>query len=214
MGFLERHTGEVRRSADGAARPRGRYDAQRGPRNGGSTDPLYDPTPRRAHAEPAGRPLTPRARRTDLVELLGRTVLEARTQRICREYGLIPHAAAGSGLSRSYLARDEGVEIAADAHGTVTTVFLHFLGDDGFATYHGEIPGGGGSVPRRAALWAELGRPDVSGDPYREPFLGDFGPWDRWLLPSCTLHAQYGLDGENLHRITLTLPDREAPRAA
>ncbi len=222
MGFLERRTGPFRRSADGAARRSGRYDAQRGARNGGSTDPLYDPTPRRANPDPVGRPLTPPARRTDLIELLGRTVLQARTQQICREYGLIPHAATGparsgparSGPARSYLARDEGVEIAADAHGTVTTVFLHFHGDDGFASYHGEIPGGGGTIPRRAALWAELGRPDVSGDAYRERFLGDFGPWDRWLLPACLLHAQYALDGENLHRVTLTLPDREAPRAA
>jgi hypothetical protein len=196
MGFLERRAGQVRRAAD-------RYTPRPGARNAGSGEA----TPRRAAAA---------ADRPDLSTILGRSVLEARTQQICRAYGLIPRSgpATGSGLSRSYLARDAGVEIAADAYGVVTTVFLHFHGDDGFASFHGEIPGGAGSVPRRAALWAALGRPEVSGDPYRDRFLGDLGPWDRWPAAGFVLHAQYALDGENLHRITLTVPDRSTPRAA
>jgi hypothetical protein len=201
MGFLDRRTGHLRRAAD-------RYTPRPGARNAGSGEVLFDPTwPRRA-AGPADRP--------DLSTILGRSVLEARTQQICRAYGLIPRSgpATGSGLSRSYLARDAGVEIAADAHGVVTTVFLHFHGDDGFTSFHGEIPGGAGTVPRRAALWAALGRPEASGDPYTDRFLGDFGPWDRWPVAGFVLHAQYALDGENLHRITLTVPDRSTLRAA
>lgn len=156
--------------------------------------------------DPAGVPIEPPARPGDPTELLGRSVLAARTQQLLRTYGLVPRA----GLSRSYSARDRGLEIAADAHGTVTAVFLHFHGDDGFASYRGEIPGGAGRLSRRSALWAELGRPGESGEAYREKFLGDFGPWDRWTLPGCTLHAQYGLDGERLHRITLTPPPGNA----
>jgi hypothetical protein len=218
MGFLERRAEQFRLGADGSAWPSARYGRKPGARNGGSNDSQHDPArPRRANADPVGTAGTPaHSDRPALTELLGRTVLQARTQQICREYGLIPRtgATAGSGLSRSYLARDAGVEIAADAHGTVITVFLHFHGDDGFTSYRGEIPGGAGDVPRRAALWAALGRPAESGDPYRDEFLGDYGPWDRWALPACTLHAQYALDGENLHRITLTLPDPEFPQAA
>jgi hypothetical protein len=138
--------------------------------------------------------------RAELTELLGRSVLAARTQRICRAYGLVPRS---GGLSRCYLARDAGLEIAADSYGVVTTVFLHFDGEDGFEPYRGEIPGGG-SLPRRAGLWAALGRPDESGEPRRDPLLGDYGPWDRWLLRDCLLHAQYALDGQNLRRITYT----------
>jgi hypothetical protein len=78
---------------------------------------------------------------------------------------------------------------------------------DGGTPYHGEIPGGAGSVPRRAGLWASLGRPDEGGKPHRDPVLGDIGPWDRWLLPEFLLHAQYALDGQNLCRVTYTLPD-------
>jgi hypothetical protein len=214
MGFLERRADQFRLSADGPARPSDRYGRKPGARNHVPNDPLHEPArPRQTSADPAG---VPPSGRPELTELLGRTVLQARTQQICREYGLIPRsgATAGSGLSRSYLARDAGVEIAADAHGTVITVFLHFHGDDGFTSYRGEIPGGAGDVPRRAALWAALGRPGESGDPYRDEFLGDYGPWDRWALTTCTLHAQYALDGENLHRITLTLPDPDVRKAA
>ena len=34
------------------------------------------------------------------VDLLGRSVLQARTQQICRDHGLIPRTGTGSGLSR------------------------------------------------------------------------------------------------------------------
>ena len=196
MGFLERRAQRFRPAGD-------RFGQKPGPAGG-----------RRGNADPVGL-AAGRDDRPPLTELLGRTVLEARTQQICRAYGLIPGPAGlASGLSRSYLARDAGVEIAADAHGTVTAVFLHFHGDDGFAAYRGEIPGGGGTVPRRAALWASLGRPGESGDAYRERFLGDYGPWDRWLLPAFTLHAQYALDGDRLLRITLTPPDPGTQKAA
>lgn len=199
MRFLQRRGGPFRRpAADGPDRtPQGgRY----GHRPGGSNEPLFAP-PRR----PATAP-----RRTDPSDLLGRSVLDARTQQAFREYGLLPRFGPAAGLSRCYLARDTGLEIAADGHGVVTTVFLHFYGDDGFASYRGEISGGGGTVPRRAALWAALGRPAESGEAYRERYLGDFGPWDRWALEDCILHAQYALDGESLLRITLTAPARPA----
>lgn len=229
--------GVPERRSDPQARPSrsdDRYRTKPGPRSGGSNEPLYTPAhrprgepvvPPPAAALPAVPPAGPprpaplggprKVGRTDLTVLLGRSVLEARVQQICREYGLIPRsgAAAGSGLSRSYLARDTGVEITADAHGTVTTIFLHFHGDDGFITYQGEIPGGGGSVARRTHMWAMLGPPDETGDPYRDRFLGEYGPWDKWILAGFTLHAQFAPDAENLDRVTLTLPDR-LPRAA
>ena len=206
MGFLERRAERFRSAG-------AKYRQRPGPENGADNQPLRDPAQR--NADPVTLP-APAGGRTELSRLLGRSVLAAQTQRICAEYGLTPRPgpAGGSGLSRWYLARDAGVEIAADAHGTVTTVFLHFHGDDGFASYRGELPGGGGTDPRRAPLRASLGRPDESGDEYRDRFLGDFGPWDRWQMPGYALHAQYALDGDHLRRITLTLAERTVPRAA
>jgi hypothetical protein len=205
MGLFPRRPGLFRQSAaDGTGRPARSADRYGQRPGAGSNEPLFDPARRPRPEPPAPRPELP-VRGGDPSDLLGRSVLAARTQHLCRAYGLLPRGT----LSRSYLARDRGLEIAADTHGTITTVFLHFHGDDGFAPYRGEIPGGAGTVPRRAALWAALGRPGESGDPYREKFLGDYGPWDRWELPACGLHAQYALDGESLHRVTLTRPARD-----
>jgi hypothetical protein len=155
---------------------------------------------KRANADPVDLPRAKPVGRTDLALLLGRTVLEARVQQVCKEYALVPRSgdAVGSGLSRAYLSREAGVELAADPRGMVTTVFLHFDGDDGFNPFQGEIPGGAGRVPRRTHLWAMLGRPDEQGD----------GPWDRWVLAGFALHAQYGADGERLDLVTLALPQR------
>jgi hypothetical protein len=171
-----------------------RYGSKPGPA-GGVNDPVGAYLP--------GRPASPA--RAELTDLLGRSVLEARTQRICLAWGLAPRT---GGLSRCYLAPDAGLEIAADPHGVVTSVFLHFDTADGFTPFAGEIPGAPGSVSRRAGLWAILGRPDDSGDPHRDPIQGDHGPWDRWLLPEFRLHAQYTVDGQNLFRVTYTLPPR------
>jgi hypothetical protein len=175
-----------------------KYGAKPGPASDGSNEPL---TPRRMPP-----PVVVQPPRPDLTGLLGRTVLEARVQQACREWGLVPYA--GTGLSRSYLARDAGVELAADPQGVVTTVFLHFQGDDGFHPFTGEIPGTGAAINRRTQLWATLGRPWESVD----PFLGDYGPSDTWLLSRFVLNARYTHDADHLQRITLTLPN--SPRAA
>ncbi|WP_067501726.1 hypothetical protein [Actinoplanes sp. TFC3] len=191
MGFRERH----------ATRPADRYSAKLG-----SNEALYAPVRPPERPRAVGRP--------DLAQLLGRTVLEARVQRAFQEYGLLPRTGtAGSGLSRSYRAPQAGVEIAADAHGTVTTVTLHFTGTEGFTPYQGTIPAGAGSMPHRSRIWAMLGRPDQTGAPYRDRHLAAAGPWDRWQLPEVTLHARYATDAERLERLTLSLPDH-LPRAA
>ncbi|MFI5938316.1 hypothetical protein [Actinoplanes sp. NPDC051494] len=155
-----------------------------------------------------------RVGRTELTWLLGRSVLEARVQLVCQEYRLVPASGpVGSGLSRAYRSPAAGVELAADAHGTVTTIVLHFHGEDDFIPYEGTIPGGAGSVPRRSRIWAMLGRPDETGAPWRDRFLDTYGPWDRWLLGDFALHARYAPDAERLDRVTLTLPTH-LPRAA
>jgi hypothetical protein len=204
MGYPERAAHRSPKASTG----RSREDRYAGRAGRGSNEPLYDPC-RHANAEPVWS----WPARTDPAKLLGRTVLESRVQEIFRELGFVPRC-GGTGrarLSRSYLARDAGVEIAADTHGTIVTVFLHFHGDDGFDSYCGEIPGGGGTEPRRSSLRAALGRPERSGGPFRDRYLGEFGPWDRWVLPAFVLHAQYGLDGERLHRVTVTMPDGVTP---
>jgi hypothetical protein len=208
MDSLERRGDHHRQP--GSARTEDRYGTKPGRRSGGSHEPFHAPA-RSANPDPVDLPAAPLpVGRTDLSLLLGRTVLEARVQRVCKEYGLLPRSgeAVGSGLSRSYLSREAGVELAADAYGVVTTVLLHFHGDDGFTPFRGEIPGGAGSVPRRTRLWAMLGRPEEQGAPYRDRHRSDYGPWDRWARPGFALQARYAVDGEQVELITLTPPDQ------
>jgi len=193
----KRRADRNRDTADGRT---DRYGTKPGPGSDESNEPG---PPRRQVSVPH---VVARDTRPDLTGLLGRTVLEARVQQICREWGLT--SASGTALSRTYRAHGSGVELAADARGTVTTIFLHFHGDDGFGDFDGEIPGGGGTVPRRAHLWSALGRPWESVD----PFLGDYGPSDTWLFPHFVLNARYTHDADHLQRITLTRPER--PQAA
>jgi hypothetical protein len=178
--------------------PADKYGAKPGPGSGSSNEPM---TPRGPLPPVVVQPARP-----DLTRLLGRTVLEARVQQTCREWGLIPYA--GTGLSRSYLAREAGVELAADPSGVVTAIFLHYDGDDGFHPYAGEVPGTAAAITRRTQLWAALGRPWESVD----RFLGDYGPSDTWLLTRFMLNARYTPNADHLQRITLTLP--ASPRAA
>lgn len=209
MGLSERDPDEPVRAVDRS--PAGR----RPPRDGhwagrpapGSNGPQYDaPHPARPARPACGDPARTDPARTDPVALLGRLVDHDDVRLAFRAWELHPSSGApdDSGPSRSYRARAAGLEVAADAHGVVTAVFLHFHGDDGFGTYQGAIPGAGGVAPRRASLRSRLGEPAACGEPYRDRFLGDFGPWDRWELPGCVLHAQYAHDGERLHRVTLT----------
>ena len=146
--------------------------------------------------------------RTDLSGVLGHLILEPVAEQVCREYGLEPRGEdPATGLAKAYLGYAAGVELTADGLGRIITVFLHFHGDDGFTSYRGGIPGAGDAEPTRSGLRAALGEPAGADEPYADRFLGDFGPCDHWVFPSFVLHAQYALDAERLHRITLKLPE-------
>ena len=81
----------------------------------------------------------------------------------------------------------------------IRTIFLHR--GDGEAL--SEVPFSGG---RREVL-ARFGTPSKSGAPVRIPVLGDRGAWDRFSLPTVSLHFQYRLDRDEIDMITLMCAD-------
>jgi hypothetical protein len=136
--------------------------------------------------------------RSDLTRLLGQSLLEGHALEVCREYALAARPGA-----RFYESREHGVEVAVDEYGRVIAIRLHFGGVGGFRPYPGAIPGRGGTIPRRSSMWAALGRPAQSTDPFRDRGSGTHGPADEWQFPTFVMHAQYALDGEHLRWLTL-----------
>jgi hypothetical protein len=137
--------------------------------------------------------------RGDLTRLLGRSLLEGPALEVCREYGLTARPGA-----RLYESREHGVEVAVDEYDRVHAIRLHFGADGGFHPYPGAIPGRGGTIARRGSMWAALGRPAQSTDPFRDRGrAGTHGPADEWQFPTFVMHAQYALDGEHLRWLTL-----------
>jgi hypothetical protein len=189
MGFLERVLPGRRTSSAPRHAALGQWqDQMQDQEPPGARLPLPPPPP----ARPAPR--------TDLTQLLGRSIADPFALQICREYDLAP--ALGAGPARSYQSPAFGVSLLADDPGTVTMIFLHFHGDAGFEPYPGVIPGRGGTIAKRSSLWVALGRPDQSTDPHRDS-AGEYGPSDQWRFPTFTMHALYALDNENLLRLTL-----------
>ncbi|WP_306204051.1 hypothetical protein [Actinoplanes sp. RD1] len=146
-----------------------------------------------AHLSTAAPAPARRVGRPDLALLLGRPARDPGIRRLCAEYGLTPRPGRAT-------ARDTGVEVHTSPAGLITTVVLHFTPGP-FTPYHGELPAGAGTVPRRAAMWTALGRPEA------------VGPEDHWQLRSVSLRARYAPDADHLDQLTLTPPDH-LPRAA
>ena len=194
MGFLER-------VFPGRAAPRHALDDDADVRDEQPRSSYFerqDPIEVRIPALPPP-PVRP-APRTDLTQLLGRSMADPFAQALCQEYGLLP--ALGAGPARSYQSPQHGVSMVADELGTVAMIFLHFHGDADFQPYGGVIPGRGGTIPKRSSLWVALGRPDQSTDPNRDR-VNEYGASDQWRFPTFTMHALYALDNENLLRLTL-----------
>ena len=92
-----------------------------------------------------------------------------------------------------------GVELICDESERVRTIFLHR--GDGEA-----LSGIAFSLSRRQVL-ERYGIPSKSGPPVQLPVLGERGAWDRFALPTATIHVQYRPDCDEIDMITLMRPD-------
>jgi hypothetical protein len=88
-----------------------------------------------------------------------------------------------------------GVEVIGDETDHIRTIFLH-RGD-------GEALSEIAFSLSRQAVMDRFGSPEVSGNAVRIPVLGDKGAWDRFRLPSDSIHIQYRLDRDEIDMITL-----------
>lgn len=101
-----------------------------------------------------------------------------------------------------YECPEHGVALVCDATEEVRTIFLRpaaeaFVSDANFAMKRGDAA-------------RQFGPPTRGRGPFRHPFLGDKGAWDRWEFPDWTLHFQYAAD-DTVEMITLMRPDATPP---
>ncbi len=59
----------------------------------------------------------------------------------------------------------------------------------------------------RDEVLERFGSPSKSGKAISDPILGEYGPWDRFEGPKCTVHIQYKVHSNSIERITLMRND-------
>ena len=98
-----------------------------------------------------------------------------------------------------YEFKGHGVEVICDEDERIRTIFLHR--GDGEALSEVAF-----SLSRREVL-ERYGSPSKSGAPVQFPGLSDRGAWDRFTLPTASIHFQYLLDRDEIDMITLMRHD-------
>jgi hypothetical protein len=92
-----------------------------------------------------------------------------------------------------------GVDVICDENERIRTIFLH-RGD-------GEVLSEISFSSDRRKVLERFGPPTQSGATVRIPVLGERGAWDRFTLPSASLHVQYRADRDEIDMVTLMRPD-------
>jgi hypothetical protein len=92
-----------------------------------------------------------------------------------------------------------GVEVICDGAERIRTIFLH-RGD-------GEALADVAFSLSRRQVCEHYGSPTKSGAAGRIPSLGEYGPWDRFTVPSGVIHVQYRLESDDIDMITLMRSD-------
>jgi hypothetical protein len=107
-----------------------------------------------------------------------------------------------------YSFAQDGIELLCDSHDRIKTVFI-FAGDDHYGSYVGELPRNIRLSDSRTEVNRKLGKPSVSGV-NAEGIFGNIPMWDKFYLPTYSLHVEYGTNG-TLRQITLSMLEGESP---
>jgi hypothetical protein len=94
---------------------------------------------------------------------------------------------------------DRNVEVICDEDELVRTIFVHAGADPALV-----------AIPfwlTRQQVLDRFGIPYESGAPVRDPVLGTYGPWDRFISEMSTIHVEYRTDADAIKLITLMRRD-------
>lgn len=102
----------------------------------------------------------------------------------------------------------DGIELICDSQDRIKTVFI-FSGSDHYGSYIGELPMNLRLSDSRIEVNRKLGKPSASGVD-TEGILGNIPMWDKFYLPTYSLHVEYGTNG-TLRQITLSTLEGDPP---
>jgi hypothetical protein len=100
-----------------------------------------------------------------------------------------------------YVFPKHGLELRCDKDEKVSTIFIdsdELIGGDALEL---------SLASARSEVLSCLGTPSKSGARLRDPILGDYGAWDRFLKPGYAIHVEYRLDVDRVNKITLMRDD-------
>ncbi|TWT11405.1 hypothetical protein [Reyranella sp. CPCC 100927] len=102
--------------------------------------------------------------------------------------------------------RDAGLSFVLPDNKHIDTVQLYAAGKDGYSGFAHPIPGGLTFMMSRVAIRRLLGPPGRTGEATVLPILGKKPPWDRFVLGSLAIHAEYADDVQSVQMFSLTAP--------
>lgn len=104
---------------------------------------------------------------------------------------------------------EHGLEFRCDGQGRISSIFVHADDFDGFKDGLLDV-----SLSwDRSRVLERFGPPSKSGERLSDPVLGEYGAWDRFTLPGYVVHVEYGVDRDEIKRLTL-MREESVPYAA
>lgn len=152
----------------------------------------------------------------DLLSLIGWDLGDGNLQSVFERYRLVALPSEDKyGLDdrRTFTNPHVGVEVACDELMTLTTLFLHSDGHQGFAGYRGSLIDDVTFNDTRASMRTRLGPPVAARESTDSDHLGSIGPWDEWVISRRVVHASYyhfvfhvsyRMDDERIEMVTIT----------
>jgi len=105
-------------------------------------------------------------------------------------------------MHRSYFCnRPAGYQLMC-SEGSVNTVFLYVVPDEGFKSFRDPLPEGLSGRDTRAEVLRRFGTPERSGEPSTSSGIRT-GAWDRFVVGTVCVHFEYTEPEERIRRVTL-----------
>jgi hypothetical protein len=97
-----------------------------------------------------------------------------------------------------YLFPGRGLELRCDDDEKISVIFLYF---DKYGGFDEDLIGPSFSWKREQVIEC-FGSPEKSAQKSSHPILGEYGAWDRFVMPGYVVRFEYGTDFEGVKKIT------------